>query len=394
LPTFEYSGFKIDGSPCRGRIEAGTSKQALRDLAAGNVFVEKLTPMRSDVRLDVHRRSTLYRELGALLGAGLPLDRALSMIMETEDSVMAGALAIISPKINEGSSLADSISSVCADVDGYERAALASAERTATLPLMLSRMADMLDVQDAVRDKLRTAFIYPAFVFFLGIIVAFVMLGFVVPKTELMLKASGMTMPRASVVAITATKTMAFSAGAIAAVLTLLMALARRKAARDARFAIRFDKFLLRLPLMKGAGTLAGMRFASILSVLTESGLTAVAALPLAGAGTGRPWLEDCVLEQTEKVKNGASLSTAVSALPMFGAGLSEWVRVGEAGGCLAAMLDVAAAKMQRTWDRALSRLLILLEPAMLAAVGLFVMALALALILPVIGMTRAIGAG
>ena len=145
---------------------------------------------------------------------------------------------------------------------------------------------------------------------------------------------------------------------------------------------------------MRAALALAGMRFASTLSVLTASGLPVVEALPIAGAATGRPWLRRCVEEQAEAVRNGRSLSTAIAALPGVGRELGEWVRVGEAGGCLGPMLDVAAGRMQREWERTLARRLALLEPAILALVGLFVLVLALALILPVMGMTRSLGGG
>lgn len=389
MATYEYSGFREDGSTCRGRAEAGNPKQAIRELAANGIFVETINPLLIDAKLDARKRSSLYRELGALLGAGLPLDRAVSMIMETEDPTMSAVLASILEKVREGRTLSDSVGEACGNVGGYERAALASAEGSATLPSMLARMADMLEVQDGVRDKLRSALIYPTFVLFLGVLVAVVMLGFVVPKTETMLKASGMVLPRASVVAVGAAKFVALLLGALIIFAAVAVTLARRRARSDAKFAVSLDKFVLNLPFMGSARGLAGMRFASILSVLTESGMPAVAALPVAGAGTGRPWIEQCVLEQTEKVRNGASLSSAVGALPVFGRELGEWVRVGEAGGCLGAMLDVAAERMQRTWNNSLSRSLALLEPSLLAAVGLFVLVLALALLLPVIGMTR-----
>ena len=78
----------------------------------------------------------------------------------------------------------------------------------------------------------------------------------------------------------------------------------------------------------------------------------------------------------------------------MLGHELGEWVRVGEAGGCMSAMLDVASARLQREWDQSLARRLSWLEPAMLTLVGVFVLVVALALILPVIGMTKSLGVG
>lgn len=394
MATYEYSGYKTDGTPCRGRVDAGGTKQATRQLAADGVFVESLSASRVHLRLRVSQRSSIYRELGALLGAGLPLDRAISLMMESEDAGMSAVLSSVMGRIREGHGLADSLAEFCTDMKGYESAALASAERSATLPAMLSKMADMLDAQDNVRDKLRSALVYPSFVLCLGLLIGGIMLGVVVPKTNAMLEASGMTLPRASVLIVAGAKIVAGVLLAVGIAAVLLVAVARRRAAGDKDAAVTLDKLMLRLPMMKPARGLAGMRFASILSVLTESGMPVVSALPIAGAGTGHPWIEACVAEQTVNVRNGKSLSGAVSALPMLGHELGEWVRVGEAGGCMAAMLDVAAARLQREWDNALSRRLALLEPVMLTVVGVYVLVVALALILPMIGMTKGLGLG
>ncbi len=394
MPTYEYSGYKADGTSCRGRVESGGTKQAARELLANGVFVEHVKPLRVERDLRVSRRSSLYRELGALLGAGLPLDRAISLMMESDDPVVSAVLSSVLSKIREGGSLADSLCEACREISGYERAALASAERSASLPSMLSRLAELLDAQEGVRDKMRSALVYPSFVLVLGLLVGGIMMGVVVPKTMAMLASSGLELPRASSIIVHASKIATVVFLMVTAVLFGLYTAARRRASRDEEAAVRMDEFLLRLPFMKPARGLAGMRFASILSVLSESGMPIVSALPIAGAGTGHPWLEQCVAEQTAKVRNGMSLSQAVGDLPMFGRELSEWVRVGEAGGCISSMLDVASARLQRDWDRALTRRLALLEPAILTVVGIFVLVMALALILPVIGMTRSLGAG
>lgn len=394
MATYEYSGYQADGAPRRGRIEAEGAKQALRRLAETGVFAESVRPLRASAPLDAARRAALYRELGALLGAGLPMDRALALMMESEDADISLALAAAMAGVREGRWLADSLAAACPGMLGHERAALAAAEHSAALPAMLPRMAEILEARELVRDRVRSALVYPAFVLALGVLVAAVMLGVVVPKTGAMLAESGLELPAASRLAVAGAKAFAAGTAALAAGLAVALGLARRAAARSAARAVAIDRAMLRLPFMRAALALAGMRFASTLSVLTASGLPVVEALPIAGAATGRPWLRRCVEEQAEAVRNGRSLSTAIAALPGVGRELGEWVRVGEAGGCLGPMLDVAAGRMQREWERTLARRLALLEPAILALVGLFVLVLALALILPVMGMTRSLGGG
>ncbi len=394
MATYEYSGYKSDGTSCRGRVESGSTKQASRQLLETGVFVEHIRPLRVALELRTSRRSAVYRELGALLGAGLPLDRALSLMMESDDGVVAPVLSSVASKIREGAGLADSLGEVCPGICGYERAALTSAERSATLPSMLSRLAELLDAEEGVRDQMRSALVYPAFILCLGLLVGGIMMGVVVPKTMAMLASSGMELPRVSTILIHLSKLFAFVFAGLTFLAVCMTFIALQLSKRDEVAAVRIDEVLLRLPFMKPARGLAGMRFASILSVLSESGMPMVSALPIAGAGTSHPWLEKCVTEQTEKVRNGMSLSQAVAELPMFGNELAEWVRVGEAGGCISAMLDVASERLKRDWDRALTRRLALLEPAILTLVGVFVLVMALALILPVVGMTKSLGVG
>ena len=394
MATYEYSGYKTDGTVCRGRIESGASKQAIRQLASTGVFVESIRTLRISAKLHSSQRSSLYRELGALLGAGLPLDRAMALMMESDDAGLSSVLSLVMAKIREGHGLSDSLGEVCHGMNRYESAALASAERSATLPTMLSRMADLLDTQDGVKDKMRSALVYPSFVLCLGLLVGGILLGVVVPKTSAMLAASGMELPRASALIVTFSKVLAALGMFLLIVSGFAVAFAKKRARKDGDFAVRLDRFILKLPFMRPARILAGILFSSILSVLTESGMPIVSALPIAGAGTSHVWLEKCIADQTEKVRNGTSLSQAVGGLPMLGHELGEWVRVGEAGGCMSAMLDVASARLQREWDRSLTRRLALLEPAMLTLVGVFVLVVALALILPVIGMTKSLGVG
>ncbi|MBR1609560.1 MAG: type II secretion system F family protein, partial [Kiritimatiellae bacterium] len=104
----------------------------------------------------------------------------------------------------------------------------------------------------------------------------------------------------------------------------------------------------------------------------------------------GRPSLEKEALAAAERVRAGEALAQAVSAIPYVGPELARWAAVGEAGGCLPKMLGAAAARLKARWERVLAMRLAMLEPVLLAAIGAFVFALALALLLPVLDMAKA----
>jgi len=392
MPTFSYTGYsRTDGRARRGVIDAASEKQAARALLDAGVFADTIRPVEARGGFGAAARAAFYRELGALLGAGLPLDRALAMMKDTPDRTLSAAISKALDKIREGATLADAVATTAGsgpstpEAAEYERAAILSGERSATLPAMLPKLAELIEAGVDVRDRVRSALVYPSFVLALGVVVGVVMLGFVAPRTMRTMEAAGMELPAASLAIIAGAK--------IAALLILLLALAAAAAFTLAkrRAPVRLDRFLLLAPLMGQARKLASLRFGWILAVLAESGTALVDALPIAGAGSGRPWLGVHSATQTERVRNGATLSDAVGAIPVVGPELHEWVRAGEAGGCLPRMLGVACERLRRQWRIELERKLALLEPVILLLVGLFVLLTALAMILPVVGISQSI---
>jgi len=386
MPSYTYSGYsRTDGKTRRGVIDATSEKQAARTLLDAGVFADTFRPIVMKGGFGAAARASFYRELGALLGAGLPLDRALAMMKDTPDRAFSSTISKTLDRIREGASLADAVASTAPEAAEYERAAILSGERSASLHTMLPKLAELIEAGVDMRDRVRSALVYPSFVLALGIIVGVVMLGFVAPRTMQTMKAAGMELPAASMAIITGTKIIALVLLVLILLATTAFAIAKR------RYPVLLDRFLLFAPLMGQARKLASLRFGWILAVLAESGTALVDALPIAGAGSGRPWLGGHSATQTERVRNGASLSDAVGAIPVVGPELHEWVRAGEAGGCLPRMLGVACERLRRQWRLELDRKMALLEPVILLLVGIFVLLTALAMILPVVGISQSI---
>lgn len=396
MRTFQYHGYGADGSARNGQVEADGRKLALRELAARGIFVESLEAVRPGRGLDVVRRAALYREVSALLGAGLPLERALQLLMGAEgaaDPALAATLAPVRDAVRDGQSVAAALGSVDARMEAYERAALEAAERTATLPAMLERIAEFLDSRRAVVDRLRSAAIYPVFVLALGLGVAVLMLGVLVPKAQAALRAGGVVLPQVSLTVVALARGVVWGAVALLALGGGGMVAVSGLCRRDPAWKARVDRWRLSVPVLGPIlRKLAAARFASTLSVLTRSGVPWVEGLALAGSATGNRWLAERFAAEAGQVRHGRSLGEAVAAVEPLAGALTEWVRVGEAGGCLDTMLDAAARREQAGWERAMTRMLALFEPAVLLLVGVFVLAVALAVLLPVTALTRAIG--
>jgi len=395
MATFRYRGYSAEGTRRQGYIEAESAKLALRALAAEGVFAEQVTPVSSrGEKLRKSRRAALYRELAALLEAGLTLEHALSLLIgEGANRDTASILMPVRDALREGQSLAAALKAADSGMADFETAAIAAAERTASLPRMFMQLAEHLETSDEALERLRSAAIYPTFVLLLGIGVAVLLLGVLVPRAQAALAAGGMTLPAASLLVVRGARLAALLGAAAVLLLGATGVAVSALCQRDPERRRGLHRRLLQLPgIGRLVARLAAARFASTLAVLSKADVPLVDGLVLAGQATGNLYLKERVAEAAEEVRQGEAPSQAVERVKAISPWLTEWMRVGEAGGCLDAMLLVAAQRAQSGWEKAMSRLLTLFEPLVLVCVGLFVLAVALAVLLPVTSLTRAIG--
>lgn len=395
MRTFRYTGLTATGERTSGLIEGESEKDALQKLADRSIFAERLESLLNTPRkgMTETQRAVFFRGLSALLKAGLPLDRALTLWAGEENSALQETVAPIREAVCEGTSFAAAMAAAEPHLTAYERAMLEAAERTGALAEMMLRMADFQDSRRAVLESLRSAMTYPAFVLFLGIAVAFFMLGFLVPTAQQTLSSAGIALPRMSLLIVSGARLLAWILGALLLLLTLTGATLSIQCRKSHTMRKRVGKWLLALPFPgRALRALAAQRFAETLSTLIRAGVPLVEGFSLAGSATGNAWVADEAATQAEAIRNGCRISEGISGLTALASFLHEWTRVGEAGGCLEPMLDVAADRAHAVWQRTCDRTLALVGPIVLVTVGLFVLAVALAVLLPVTAMTLSVG--
>lgn len=396
MKTFRYHGLDASGARRDGLVEAESEKDALRLLSGKGVFADRVEALSGGAAggLSSTRRAVFYRGLATLLKAGLPLDRALGLLMgEGADAAANVALAPIRDAVCEGKTFAAAVAESEPRLAGYERAMLEAAERTGALPEMLLRIADFQESRRAMAEKLRSAAEYPCFVLGLGVLVAFLMLGVMVPMAQKSLATAGVALPRMSLAIVSGARVFAWVVGVLLIALVLAGVALSMRCRKSVATRERVGRALLRAPLAgRALRALAVQRFSETLSALIRAGVPLVEGFGLAGASTGNAWVAREAAEQAEEIRSGCRVSEGVAGIPELSGALREWVRVGEAGGCLDAMLDVAAERSGAVWNRACERALSLFGPVVLVCVGVFVLAVALAVLLPVTAMTLNVG--
>ena len=388
MSVYSYEGSDASGVRARGFIEAPGVKEARTALVARGVTPYRLSPAASAARLPAAARADLYRELGALLVAGFPLERALGLLIDEEgaDLRRAGLLASLRDRVRGGASLSGALEAACPGLPDFEIATLDASGRTGAQGAALDRLAAHLDERRETDARLRAALSYPCFVFCAGLALASLMLFGVVPRAVALLERAGNGVPASAAAMASGGRTFLAALFALLGAGAAAAAFARWRGRRDAAFAARVERLVFLIPVFgRLRARLWSLRFAQTMGMMLQAGETAVAALPLAALSTGSAWIAGEGAAQADRVRNGASLSDAVRAIPPVAPFLAEWIRIGESSGDLQGMLAQAAKRCRMAYDRALARLLGIVEPALILLVGLLVLAVALSVLAPML---------
>jgi len=405
MKTFEYKGYDKAGHIAKGLIEAFDLKDAREKLAQQGVLTQKIQPAgaggkpsRGSSRklFDTSTRSLIYRELSALLAAGLPLDKAFDILIETPElghntTLLAGTR----DRVREGESLAQALTQTHSRVSDFEQALVEVGETTGNLPSSLENLANFLEEDLAVREKVQTAMIYPLVVITLAIIALIVLVAVMFPAFSKVLTEMKVDPPPITRAVMGMGEFISGYGLIVFPCLALLGWIFVRRVRSNSAAKRKFSQRMFRLPVLRVPYTaLINLRFARTLSLMLKGGIPFTESLCLAGRSTGNEWVTELAIKQSESVHHGANLADAISAIPPLSETLPGWIRAGEASGDLPNLLESAAQRYQRVWERNVARLLSLMEPAIILAIGIFVLLVALAVLMPLLSMNKAILSG
>lgn len=400
MKTFSYKGYEASGRATRGLVEALDLKDAREKLSGQGVFPERVVPAGNDTAgswgrrtpsFSLDARAMIYRELSALLGAGIPLSQALEILIDSPE--LGGSrptLAGVRDQVRDGDSLAEALKGSSSRVTAFEAAMVAVGERAGELEESLNRLGSYLEQQLTMRENVGTALIYPAIVVVLALVIGASVLGIMVPRIGMLLTENKVPLPLLTQFMMAAGTFVSKFLLPTFLVAGLAGFLFFRKIPPDAGPRLWWQKACFSIPFAGRAyAALVNIRFARTLALLIRGGVPLVESMGLAGRSTGSPWVERLVDEESESVRQGGRLSDSVRRIPPLRTSLPGWIEAGEASGDLVGMLECAADRHQHQWDRLVSRFLAMLEPILVILVGGFVLLVALSILLPILSMNK-----
>jgi general secretion pathway protein F len=403
LPIFDYEALNGSGKAVRGIIDAESARTARTKLKSQGVYPTEIREesaalaqrgpaLRLFSRVKAKDLAQVFRQMATLMEAGIPLVSSLSaLIDQSGHPYLRTTLTQIRERVREGSSLADALTAHPRIFSGLFIGLVKAGEVSGTLALTLSRWADFSEHQVALRQRIRAALTYPAFMFVIGLGVLFFLLTFVVPTVTKIFSDLGQSLPWPTLILIAVSDFLNRFWWAVGAVLILLI-FWLRKYLRSESGGLLWDRLKLRLPLVRDLHRrLAVSRWARTLATLLGGGLPLLQALEFSQDVAGNRLLSRALGEARERIREGEEMAPSLKASGLFPSVVLEMVAVGEKSGVLARMLDKVASSLENEAESDLRGLIALVEPLMILVMGVGVGFVALAVLLPILEMSQMI---
>lgn len=407
MPAYTFEALDAQGSTRKGVMEGDTARAVrsmLRTQALVPLSVEPVNGAASSGLTSSGLNMTLFtrrifnatglaiwtRQIAGLVSSGLPLERALTALTdESEDERQRNLLASLRAEVNAGSTFAKALSQHPREFSPIYTAVIGAGEQSGSLGQVLERLADDLEEQQALKSKLIGAALYPAIVTLVAIVIVLFLVGYVVPQVANVFAGTKRALPFLTV-AMLAISDFVRSYGWLMLIALILIVFGIRFALKNDAFRERFDSAWLNIPLVgKLARGYNAARFASTLAMLSTAGVPILKSLQAAAQTLNNSAMRADAMDALVLVREGAPLASALAQKKRFPGIVSMFARLGEQTGQLPLMLSRAAKQLSTEVQRRAMHLATILEPLLIVAMGLVVMLIVLAVLLPIIQLNQ-----
>jgi general secretion pathway protein F len=394
--AFEYTALDAGGKERTGILEGDTPRhirqllreQQLLPVAVSEVAQKEAKRQRSFSllsRVSTADLTLFTRQLATLVRAGLPLEESLLAVsQQTEKPRVQSIVLGVRARVMEGHTLADGFAEFPRVFPEIYRATVAAGEQSGHLDDVLERLAEYTETREVIRQKVLAALLYPIVLTVMCFGIVSLLLVFVVPKVVAVFIAQKAQLPLITRVLI-AVSAFLRSYGIYLLIAMVIAYVLFRRWQRDPAARRRFQRLQLRLPLVgkltRGFNT---ARFTRTFSILAASAVPVLEALRISAEVVTNLPMRDAVTDAAARVREGAPIGRSLAAARQFPPMTIHLISSGESSGQLEHMLERAAISQERELDGLLSALVGLLGPLLIVVMGLFVMGIVFAMLLPI----------
>jgi type IV pilus assembly protein PilC len=394
---YSWSGMDKKGNRVSGKSLAPDEKALRADLRRQGIAVSKIKKQsqafRGGGKVNAADIAVFSRQLATMLASGIPLVQSFEIVANGNEKPSMQKLVLdIKQDVEGGTALHEALGRHPLYFDDLFVNLVEAGEQAGALETLLEKIATYKEKTEALKKKVKKALFYPAAVMAVAIIVTCILLIFVIPQFEELFKGFGADLPAFTQWVINMSRGLQTNGIYVAiligaAVATFIYFKKRSKIMRE-----WLDRMSLKLPvigpiLYKGAIA----RFARTLSTMFAAGVPLVEALESVAGATGNIVFENAVLRMRDEVATGQRLQRAMENTNLFPNMVIQMIAVGEEAGALDSMSAKVATFYEAEVDNAVDSMSSLLEPLIMAILGVLVGGLVIAMYLPIFKLGAAV---
>ena len=405
MPVFEYKALNAKGKQISGILDSESALTARQKLRASRIFPVKITQVQDTTpkkerrflsslrlgrRIKQSELSMLTRQLATLVGAGFQLVSALdTLLSQTKTPALNRRLAKIKDMIVEGQSFAHALSLYPETFSALYINMVKAGETSGTLEIVLNQLADITEKQQALNSRIRNALAYPVLMAFIGSLVLFLLLTFIVPSITGIFTDMNQTLPTPTLLLISLSEMFkSFWWAFLMLLIAIPIALRSIKKTNKGRHVV--DKTVLKIPLVgQLIKKISAARFSRTLGSLLDNGVSMLSALEIVKNIVGNTIISNAIEAASIQVGKGQGLGASLETSPIFPNLSIQMIQLGEQSGELESMLDKVADVYENEVEAAVLGLTALLEPIMILVMGVVVGFIVLSICLPIFEMNQ-----
>jgi type IV pilus assembly protein PilC len=393
MNSYKYSAKDKKGQTLTGVIQASSEAEVAeilhkKEMIVFSVEISKVsatTAKRADKKIKLDDLVVFSRQLATMIDAGIPLVNGLGILAEQiENEGLRGIVGVVRQDIEGGMSFCDALAKHPVIFSDLFVNMVKAGEASGMLNEILDRLATFMEKQAALNRKIISSLVYPAVVVSMAIIITAVLLIKVVPTFKGIFDSLGGTLPLPTQILILVSDILR-KYFLLAMLFLGLGVYLFKRFLKTPKGRYRFDRFTLKVPVFGPLlRKLAVAKFSRTFSTLVKSGVSVLSALDIVSKTSGNKVVEEAVVNCSKSVRNGEPISRPLSKSGVFPPMVTRMINVGEQTGQLEKMLSKIADFYDDQVDAAASALTSLIEPLVIAFLGVVIGGIVIALFLPI----------
>lgn len=399
---FRYKAATPDGSVSDGVLTGESREHIVCQLRALNqipIRIDEAKPEKqartfrlrsARSKITEQQVADVTRELGTLMRAGMPLDRALGILATlAANDPMGEVVSDLRESVKQGRSLAAAIEAHPRVFSHFYVNLLRAGESGGALETVLERLADHLDKNIEIKNEIKSALVYPVVLIGVAVISIFILLGYVVPQFSEMFENVGQALPLSTRITI-GTGEFLRDWGWLLAVSAVLGVMVLKRQLNNPKQAYGWHQRMLSTPIVgELVLKIEVARFARTLATLLQNGITLLKALTIVGNTMSNRVLATGLERVVSGLREGQSLADPLAEATQFPAFAVHMIKVGEESGNLPEILLQVANTYDRDTQVTLKRALALLEPVLILVLGAIIAAVIISILVAILGINE-----